>query len=248
MDNDGDPVKYRKNKKQSKFIRAFKHRSQALQLMLSKRQSIEELKEKGIWDHETVFGRPLKHLPIEMTTGLPEFVIICARKIEASKGAQGLYRINGDAASVQRLRLAVNQDDYQQLDISKDIHLLTSLFKLFFRELPEPLISSEMRSKMSQVVESHEEEGKKGQRLWSIVTSTGEMEKEVLCFLFHHLFQVAMEPANMMDFRNLATVFGPTLLHSSAADDTKRPESMFSEMEQNNVMVELLIKHVNGLE
>ena len=98
---------------------------------------------------------------------------------------------------------------------------------------------------------ANEEEGKKGQRLWSIVASMGEeapIEKEVLCFLFHHLFQVAMEPANMMDFHNLATVFGPTLLHSSAADDTKRPESMFSEMEQNNVMVELLIKHVNGLE
>ena len=42
-------------------------------------------------------------------------------------------------------RLEIDQGNYKSLDNCKDVSLLASAFKLFLRELPEPLITKEMR-------------------------------------------------------------------------------------------------------
>jgi hypothetical protein len=63
----------------------------------------------------------------------------------------------------------------------------------------------------------------------------------VLEYLLIHLRKVADHPINKMGVRNLATVFSPNLVQTIF--ETRRPESMISEMELNNIIVELLIEH-----
>ena len=41
--------------------------------------------------------------------------------------------------------MAIDQGEYKILDNCKDVSLLASAFKLFLRELPEPLIKREMK-------------------------------------------------------------------------------------------------------
>ena len=63
----------------------------------------------------------------------------------------------------------------------------------------------------------------------------------VLGFLLAHLNKVSGNSANKMGARNLSTVFSPNLVHCKS--ETRRPESMISEMELNNMVVELLIEN-----
>lgn len=53
---------------------------------------------------EAVFGNHLDNLPTDAVSGLPEFIVRCVTKIETMITTVGLYRVNGDAAVVQKLR------------------------------------------------------------------------------------------------------------------------------------------------
>ena len=64
--------------------------------------------------------------------------------------------------------------------------------------------------------------------------------------LLNHLNKVAREPANMMTTFNLATVFGPNLLH--CVTTARRPESVMTEMEHNNYAIKALIDNAISLE
>ena len=61
-----------------------------------------------------------------------------------------------------------------------------------------------------------------------------------------HLKRVADQKDNKMDAKNLATVFSPNLVHASITE-ARRPESIISEMELNNVIIELLISNVDAV-
>lgn len=119
--------------------------------------------------------------------------------------------------------------------------MLASTLKLFFRELPEPLIDQTLHDMLAKVVfKSPSEEIKS---IKAIMTGQGDaIEIRALQYLLQHLKRVSEEPANKMDARNLATVFSPNLVHS--ATKARRPESMITEMEYNNVIVEKLITYV----
>ena len=77
----------------------------------------DNLMDKGILKLEPVFGNYLSDMPPYFDPlvtdpakpteihGLPEFVVRCVQKIEKmGSGTVGLYRINGDAAIVQKIR------------------------------------------------------------------------------------------------------------------------------------------------
>ena len=75
-----------------------------------------DLIERGILKRETVFGNYLADMPMisdPLVTdpnyptehhGIPEFIVRCIQKIENMEATVGLYRINGDASVVQKIR------------------------------------------------------------------------------------------------------------------------------------------------
>ena len=68
-----------------------------------KRVSKEDLIEKGIYRPEAVFGNFLVNL-CHTTSGIPDFLARCVARIETMLDTVGIYRVNGDAALVQKLR------------------------------------------------------------------------------------------------------------------------------------------------
>ncbi len=72
--------------------------------LIDRRASKDELVKKGILKPEAVFGNQLVNLPFDEVTRLPEFLLRCVQKIEDMITVVGIYRINGDAAAVQKLR------------------------------------------------------------------------------------------------------------------------------------------------
>merc|ERR1719419_1047709 len=74
---------------------------------------------------------------------VPNFVSNCIYALESRSllSTDGLYRINGNCAEIQRLRFLIDSEKPCDLaDKRWDVHVLTGSLKLFFRELHEPLI------------------------------------------------------------------------------------------------------------
>ncbi|OQV16387.1 hypothetical protein BV898_09531 [Hypsibius exemplaris] len=90
-----------------------------------------------------VFGRTIEELcERDRSFGVPDFVRYCIAAIQATGlgATQGLYRVVGNLKNVIELRQKVDASrKYQCLSETNDVTILTSLLKVFFCELLEPL-------------------------------------------------------------------------------------------------------------
>lgn len=79
-------------------------------------------------------------------TEIPKVVVKCAQAIEAyGIESMGIYRLSGTTSRVQALKAALDKDvdtvDLMGEDWSADINVISGALKLWFRELPEPLLT-----------------------------------------------------------------------------------------------------------
>jgi hypothetical protein len=74
-------------------------------------------------------------------TLVPKLVSNCIDYIEASGLKQeGLYRLSGSSIQTQKLKTFLDKDPLFPLeDVVHDVHCVTGVLKLFFRELSDPL-------------------------------------------------------------------------------------------------------------
>uniref|UniRef100_A0A3Q2E458 Rho GTPase activating protein 12 n=1 Tax=Cyprinodon variegatus TaxID=28743 RepID=A0A3Q2E458_CYPVA len=160
----------------------------------------------------------------------------CPASTSAGLSVDGLYRVSGNLAVIQKLRFAVNHDEKVDLNDSKweDIHVTTGALKMFFRELPEPLFTygsfGDFVNAISECL----------QRLNSVKDLIKKLPKpnhDTMQALFKHLRRVIEHgEANRMTTQSVAIVFGPTLL---------RPETetgnIAVHMVYQNQIVELIL-------
>lgn len=82
---------------------------------------------------------------VSRSGGVPTILVRCARTVEEhGLSTVGIYRIPGISTQVQKLRTALNQDcaGYHLLEngcMPEEINNVTSVLKLWLRELPDPL-------------------------------------------------------------------------------------------------------------
>ncbi|XP_063449460.1 rho GTPase-activating protein 9 isoform X3 [Pan paniscus] len=143
----------------------------------------------------------------------------------------GIYRVSGNLAVVQKLRFLVDreravtsdgryvfpeqpgQEGRLDLDSTEwdDIHVVTGALKLFLRELPQPLVPPLLLPHFRAALALSESE----QCLSQIQELIGSMPKpnhDTLRYLLEHLCRViAHSDKNRMTPHNLGIVFGPTL-------------------------------------
>ncbi|KAJ0068947.1 hypothetical protein NL108_015219, partial [Boleophthalmus pectinirostris] len=131
-----------------------------LKKLILKRPPLQTLQEKGLIKDQ-VFGCCLEMLCEREKSTVPRFVRLCTEAVERrGLDTDGIYRVSGNLAVIQKLRFRVNheravttdgrymfpselvQEEKLNLDESEweDIHVITGALKLFFRELPEPLV------------------------------------------------------------------------------------------------------------
>ncbi|XP_076326801.1 rho GTPase-activating protein 12-like isoform X2 [Tachypleus tridentatus] len=208
-----------------------------LRNFFNKRPSMETLKKKGILKDEPVFGYSLQSLCEREKTNIPNFVQRCIEKIEQfDLTTDGIYRINGNLAQIQKLRLHVDQDDYSILLTTEDIHILTGALKLFFREMKEPLIPVSTFGQLLEGLGKQTKE-KKFAAVTEVVQSLPKPNYETLKFLLNHLLRVEKHnQKNLMDTQNLAIVFGPSLMNFESSN------MALDVMQQNRVLEYLLLK------
>uniref|UniRef100_A0A8C7KD25 Rho GTPase activating protein 12 n=1 Tax=Oncorhynchus kisutch TaxID=8019 RepID=A0A8C7KD25_ONCKI len=114
-----------------------------LKKFLTRRPTYQAVRDKG-YIKDQVFGCSLSSLCQRENTSVPTFVTMCIDHVEnTGLSIDGIYRVSGNLAVIQKLRFAVNHDEKVELDDSKweDIHVTTGALKMLFRELPEPVFT-----------------------------------------------------------------------------------------------------------
>ncbi|KAM4543354.1 rho GTPase-activating protein 12-like isoform 4-T4 [Fundulus diaphanus] len=209
-----------------------------LKKFLIRRPTYQAVRDKG-YIKDQVFGCSLSSLCQRENTSVPNFVRMCIDHVEnTGLSVDGLYRVSGNLAVIQKLRFAVNHDEKVELDDSKweDIHVTTGALKMFFRELPEPLFTYGSFSDFVNAIKCSDYK----QRVNSVKDLIKKLPKpnhDTMQALFKHLRRVIEHgEANRMTTQSVAIVFGPTLL---------RPETetgnIAVHMVYQNQIVELIL-------
>ncbi|XP_037693796.1 rho GTPase-activating protein 21 isoform X3 [Choloepus didactylus] len=181
--------------------------------------------------------------PAHSNRYIPLIVDICCKLVE-ERGLEytGIYRVPGNNAAISSMQEELNKgmvDIDIQDDKWRDLNVISSLLKSFFRKLPEPLFTND---KYADFIEANRKEDplERLKTLKRLIHDLPEHHYETLKFLSAHLKTVAENSEkNKMEPRNLAIVFGPTLVRTSEDNMTH----MVTHMPDQYKIVETLIQH-----
>ncbi|XP_068171819.1 rho GTPase-activating protein 15 isoform X2 [Antennarius striatus] len=185
-----------------------------LKKLILKRPPLQALQEKGLIKDQ-VFGCRLEMLCEREKNTVPRFVRLCTEAVEKrGLDTDGIYRVSGNLAVIQKLRFLVNHEEKLNLDDSnwEDIHVITGALKLFFRELPEPLVPFGFFTDIVETMKMSDYMDKVD-RLKCLVLNMPPPNHDTLKFMCRHLIRVLdNSDANRMTTQNIGIVFGPTLM------------------------------------
>jgi hypothetical protein len=159
-----------------------------------------------------VFGVPLK-------TSAPRLLCDCMSFIQAhGMSTEGIFRIPGQQDTVDAMRAAFEKDENRNVlaEMKCDAHDVATLFKTYFRMLPEPLLPvSHYDRLMDSVRAEHNSKEELVKAVMSVVKDVPSPQRECLGLIIHFLKQVAANAeVNKMTPANLATCFAPSLLRA----------------------------------
>uniref|UniRef100_A0A8C2Q9J9 Rho GTPase activating protein 23a n=1 Tax=Cyprinus carpio TaxID=7962 RepID=A0A8C2Q9J9_CYPCA len=173
---------------------------------------------------------------------IPLIVEICCGLVE-DMGLEytGIYRVPGNNAVVSSLQEHLNKGGDINIAEEKwqDLNVISSLLKSFFRKLPEPLFTDD---KYSDFIEANRMDNASDRlrTMKKLIRDLPDYYFHTLKFLIGHLKTVAdHSEKNKMEPRNLALVFGPTLVRTSEDNMT----DMVTHMPDRYKIVETLIQH-----
>jgi len=210
---------------------------------------VKQLKKIGGGSHGPLYPEggsicvPLEECPLCDTEFIPYLVKVCCDIVtERGLDIVGIYRVPGNNAAVTYLTEQVNKgvENFALEDQRwQDVNVVSSLLKSFFRKLPDPLFTVE---NYSLFIEASKIDlaPRRMDQLRKLVRDLPEIHLETLKYLTSHLCQVAEHSTlNKMEVRNLAIVFGPTLVRTT--DDNM--VSMVTDMSQQCRIIESILSN-----
>ncbi|ELV09237.1 Rho GTPase-activating protein 9 [Tupaia chinensis] len=202
-----------------------------LKRLIAKRPPLQSLQERGLL-RDQVFGCQLESLCQREGDTVPSFVRLCIAAVDKrGLDVDGIYRVSGNLAVVQKLRFLVDreraitsdgryvfpeqpgQEGRLDLDSAEwdDIHVVTGALKLFLRELPQPLVPPQLLPHFRAALALSASEQRLSQ-IQELIDSMPKPNHDTLRYILEHLCRViAHSDKNRMTPHNLGIVFGPTL-------------------------------------
>ena len=148
-------------------------------------------------------------------------VTVCCNFIEARGLVDGVYRLSGISSNIQRLKKSFDDDKVPDLFkdrlVLQDIHSVSSLVKLYFRELPSPVGTFHLYDEFVSSVRASEE--LRIMKLREVISQLPDPNYNTLEFLLKHLHRISLRHKETgMTAKNLAIVWAPNLLRSEALE------------------------------
>ncbi|KAM8952839.1 rho GTPase-activating protein 6-like [Pelodytes ibericus] len=187
---------------------------------------------------------------------VPRIIESCCSHIEThGLNTVGIFRIGSSKKRVEQLReeFSISGDVLLGEDIC--VHDVSTLLKLFLRELPDPILPTKLYTAFIQTAGSDIEEALRTLQL--LIYSLPPCNADTLFRILRLLHKVSLHehdtvgtegeqvPGNKMSIMNLATVFGPNLLNNDRGLESGK-ESFLNSAAQIRV-TETLIQHYKEL-
>ncbi|KAG8516598.1 Rho GTPase-activating protein 12, partial [Galemys pyrenaicus] len=238
-----DPKKLRSMKMSSVDSSEQKKTKKNLKKFLTRRPTLQAVREKG-YIKDQVFGANLASLCQKENGTVPKFVKLCIEHVEEfGLDVDGIYRVSGNLAVIQKLRFAVNHDEKLDLNDSKweDIHVITGALKMFFRELPEPLFTFNHFNDFVNAIK--QEPRQRVAAVKDLIKQLPRPNQDTMQILFRHLKRVIENgEKNRMTYQSIAIVFGPTLLKPEKETGNIAVHTVYQ-----NQIVELILLELSSI-
>ncbi|XP_068237604.1 uncharacterized protein [Palaemon carinicauda] len=173
-----------------------------------------------------VFGQKLENIPsvcVYMPDGtqvsVPEFLVDICNLIRRNITVEGIFRKAGSSQRQSDLKKLIDSDN----SLPTNVHVIDGacLLKQFLRCLPEPLLTSDVHSKIIKCMDLSEEFRVEAVTLCSLLLP--ERHRHTLIYLMDFLTEVvASSGSNLMDAHNLAIVLAPNLLPTTITPTSRR--------------------------
>ncbi|XP_066471240.1 GEM-interacting protein [Tiliqua scincoides] len=180
----------------------------------------------------SLFGIDFTQVPRDFPEEVPFIVVKCTSEIEArALGVQGIYRISGAKARMERLCQAF-ENGRGLVELSDHSpHDITGVLKHFLKELSSPVLPYKLYDEfMTHAKSLHGREDRTGgdsETLADPIKNTKDLLSKLpatnyntLRHLIAHLYRVAENyEENKMSPNNLGIIFGPTLIRPPFGND-----------------------------
>ncbi|XP_015284811.1 PREDICTED: rho GTPase-activating protein 11A [Gekko japonicus] len=196
-------------------------------------------------EESKVFGIPLLELPQQVVPeygNIPCFLVEACKYLEEHIHTEGLFRKSGSFVRLKALKNKLDQGENclstaQPCDVA-------GLLKQFFRELPEPILPSDLQEALIKAQQLGNEEKNSATLLLSCLMN--DRTVDTLKYFFSFLKKVSLRSSeNKMDSSNLALIFAPNLLQSSDAD--KMSAHTDRKLRSQAAVVQTLIDHAEEI-
>ena len=180
------------------------------------------------------FGCDLTEHLIATGEVIPLVLSWCSQFIEISGIVNGVYRLSGFVGNMDRLRSCFDENRTPDPDdpaLQQDVHCVASLLKLYFRELPEPLLTYDLYDHFIKALQPNFPEEvtlasdsilpqeQKISNLKNVIRKLKPSHYRTLEYLLRHLNRVASHGnVTGMTSKNLAIVWAPNLLRCKDLD------------------------------
>ncbi|EZA53358.1 Rho GTPase-activating protein [Ooceraea biroi] len=185
--------------------------------------------------------------PSSFSECVPLIVEMCTSIVEA-RGLEvvGIYRVPGNTAAIAQLTDSVNRG-FENINLQdprwSDVNVISSLLKSFFRQLPDSLLTAELYP-MFIDADKIEDPQRRMTTIRKLLRDLPEHHFETLKYLMQHLKKIVEHSEiNKMEAKNLAIVFGPTLVRASGSRDNMM--TMVTDMSHQCRIVESLLNNVD---
>ncbi|CAI7669056.1 unnamed protein product [Penicillium bialowiezense] len=169
-----------------------------------------------------VFGLSLNDLYARDGTAVPFIVYQCFQAVELfGLNMEGIYRLSGSASHISHMK-AVFDNDSSQVDFTNpenfyhDVNSVAGLAKQFFRDLPDPLFTSQFYHQFIDAAR-FDDDIQRRDSLHALINSLPDAHYATLRAIILHLNKIQEHyTENRMNAGNLAICFGPTLMGANS--------------------------------
>ncbi|XP_069086361.1 protein FAM13A isoform X2 [Pleurodeles waltl] len=173
----------------------------------------QPISRQAVTSQRKIFGVHLLELQQQglLTNGVPHVVWNIVEYLRKGGLTQeGLFRVNGNVKVVEQLRVKYESGEDVDLSADGDVYSAASLLKLFLRELPDGVVTSDLHPKFIHLYQENGSETEREKGLKELLLELPDIHYCLLKYLCQFLMQVAKHHTqNRMNIFNLATVFGP---------------------------------------
>ncbi|XP_053184590.1 rho GTPase-activating protein 6-like [Scomber japonicus] len=187
---------------------------------------------------------------------VPRVVDLCCQYLEKyGLRTVGIFRVGSSKKRVRQLREEFDQGWEVHLDEEHSVHDVAALLKEFLRDMPDPLLTRELYTTfINTMLLDHSEQERAIQLLMFLLPPCNcDTLQRLLCLLS----TVAAHSEDIMDKEghemtgnkmtslNLATIFGPNLLHKQKNSDKEFAVQSFARAEESTAIISVVQRMIS---